>query len=141
MTMKVSDEWLTAPTASESGAMVIVTVRTEIDELRLSGKYNSRVEVTWRYAGDEKGMPSVADSNMMEQATDALNAAFNADPVAVMTGIYTGENERNWVFYTRSLHIFRRKFNEALAALPAMPLEFDVDDDPQWQHYLDVIGN
>ncbi len=56
-------------------------------------------------------------------------------PLASVTEIYTGAGERNWVFYTRSLHIFQRKFNEALATLPAMPLAFDVTHDPDWDEY------
>lgn len=36
-----------------------------------------------------------------------------------MTGIYTGDGERNWIFYTLSLPIFGSKLNEALAPLPS----------------------
>ena len=133
--LKVSDEWWTSPCDSDNGALVIATVREDLDNVFATGKYEYRVEVTWHYDGDEKGMPLESDSQLMEAATDALNAAFNADPVAVMTEIYTGDNERNWVFYTRSLHIFQRKFNEALSGLDPMPLEFDVTHDPDWEEY------
>ena len=44
----------------------------------------------------------------------------------------------NWVFYTRSLHIFQRKFNEILAPLPAMPLTFRAEEDPQWEEYHEM---
>ena len=71
----------------------------------------------------------------MEQVQDALEACFANDPVAVNTGIYTGDGERNWVFYTRSLHIFQRKLNEALASFPVLPLTFHAEDDPQWEEY------
>ena len=138
--LKVSDEWWTSPSEAENGELVIVTVREALDNVIETGKYEYRVEVTWRYDGDDKGMPLDHDSELMEQATDALNAAFNADPVAVMTEIYTGADERNWVFYTRSLHIFQRKFNEALAGLASMPLEFDVTHDPDWEEYRLAAG-
>ena len=134
-TIRISDEWWTSPSTAESGAAVIVTLRTDLENVRATDKYIYRVEVTWQYKGDDKGLPSLADSLLMEQATDALNDVFNADPVAVMTGIYTGDNERNWVFYTRSLNIFQKKFNLALAELPPMPLDFYVEEDADWSEY------
>lgn len=137
--MKISDEWWTSPSTTENGAAVIVTLRTDLDNVRATGKFIYRVEVTWHYEGDEKGLPSLADSRLMEQATDVLNDVFNADTVAVMTGIYTGDNERNWVFYTRSLNIFRNKFNIALADLPPMPLDFYVEEDPDWSEYTMTV--
>ena len=51
---------------------------------------------------------------LMEKVQDALTDAFYKDPIAVLTGIYTGDGERNWVFYTLSTNIFGRKLNEAL---------------------------
>ena len=60
------------------------------------------------------------------------------DAVNVMTGIYTGDGQRNWVFYTRSLHIFQRKFNEAMAPFPALPLQFEAEEDPDWQEYREM---
>lgn len=74
----------------------------------------------------------------MEEVTDVLQDCFDRDPVAVLTGIYTGDGQRNWVFYTRSLHIFQRKFNEALAPFPALPLEFEAEEDPDWQEYREM---
>jgi hypothetical protein len=71
----------------------------------------------------------------MGQVTDALNAAFDKDPVAVLTGIYTGAGERNWVFYTLSTNIFGRKLNESLAELPLLPLEISAENDAEWQEY------
>ena len=71
----------------------------------------------------------------MEEATDALNAELTKDPVAVMTGIYTGAGERNWVFYTLSTNIFNKKLNQALASLPLLPLTITAENDPDWSEY------
>ena len=109
-----------------------------MDNVIESGLYRYRVEVTWRYEGDDKALPVYADSKVMEEVTDALNDSFDRDPVAVLTGIYTGDGERNWVFYTRSLHIFQRKFNEVMAPFPALPLEFAAEEDPDWQEYREM---
>lgn len=136
--LRISDDWWTAPAQGDNGNLILVTGRRAMDNVIATGVYRYRVEVTWQYEGDEKGLPVFADSKLMEVVTDALNDSFDRDPVAVMTGIYTGDGQRNWVFYTRSLHIFQRKFNEALAPFPALPLEFEAEEDPDWQEYREM---
>ena len=133
--LKIGDRWWTAPAEGDNGQLVMVTGRGGMDEVRATGKYCFRVEVTWSYSPDASGMPDIETSKMMEQVTEALEAGFSADPVAVNTGIYTGAGERNWVFYTRSLHIFQRKFNEMLAPFDTLPLQFHAEEDPGWEEY------
>jgi hypothetical protein len=134
----ISNDWWTSPAEGETGNLILVTGRRGMDNVIATGLYRYRVEVTWPYQGDERALPAYSESKMMEQVTDALNECFDRDPVAVMTGIYTGDGQRNWVFYTRSLHIFQRKFNEALAAYPALPLQFEAEEDPDWQEYREM---
>ncbi|MGM9804710.1 MAG: DUF695 domain-containing protein [Muribaculaceae bacterium] len=134
--LKISDEWWSAPAEAEGGELVIVTGRRDMDEVIACGKYRYRVEVSWHYGST--GMPDLATSQLMEQVTDALKSTFKRDPVAILTGIYTGAGERNWVFYTMSLHIFSRKFNEALEQFEQMPLEFYADEDPDWEEYKEM---
>ena len=52
-----------------------------------------------------------------------------------MTGIFTGNGQRDWIFYTLSTHIFGRKLNEALSDLPLLPLSVYCENDPDWQEY------
>ncbi len=80
-------------------------------------------------------MPSDTDAEIMGQATEALQKQLDADPVAVMTGIYTGAGERTWVFYTLSTNIFNKKLNAALEPLPLLPLQISAENDPQWEEY------
>ena len=136
--LRISDDWWTAPAEGDNGALIMVTGRRAMDNVIATGVYRYRVEVTWPYEGDAKGLPSYADSKIMEEVTDALNDCFNHDPVAVMTGIYTGDGQRNWVFYTRSLHIFQRKFNEVMSPIPTLPLQFEAEEDPDWQEYHEM---
>ena len=114
--MKISDEWWTAPAEGTDGRLVIVTGRDDIDDIRTSGKYIYRIDVSWRYNALPDGMPEPADAALMEQVDDALKEAFRKDPAGVITGIYTGDGERDWVIYTRSLHIFSKIFNRPRGA-------------------------
>ena len=128
----------TYPAEAESGKTLIITGRDGIDKFRESGNYIYRLTVSWDYTPLPDGMPSDADAALMEQATDALLAETKRDTAAVLTGIYTGDGRRDWIFYTRSLHIFRNILNRALASLPPLPLAIDAAEDPLWEEYLDM---
>lgn len=109
-----------------------------MDGVKATGKYVYRVELTWRYDGDKQGMPDLATSRLMEKVTDSMQETFAVDPVAVNTGIYTGDGIRNWVFYARSLHLFEKKLNESLAAFDKLPLEIEAFEDPDWEEYVEM---
>lgn len=133
--MKIPDKWWTAPAESESGRSVIVTGLDGVEQLRESGKYKYRLDVSWDYEADAAGMPCEADAELMGRATDALIAAFRKSRAAVLTGIYTGDGRRDWIFYCLNLKVFSYVFNEALAPLPPMPLAIDATEDPEWEEY------
>ena len=54
--MRLSNEWFTALSENESGQLVTVSGRDELTEFIQSGKFKERVEITWKYEGDDKGM-------------------------------------------------------------------------------------
>lgn len=136
--MAKTEDWWTAPTESDNGKLIMVTGRRDVDSFRNNPKFKVRVEITWKYEGDVSGMPDKATSELMEEVQTALQNEFIKDPVAVMTGIYTGDNERNWVFYTLSTHIFGRKLNEALARFELLPITIYTENDPDWNEYLEM---
>jgi hypothetical protein len=139
--LKISDEWWTSPAETDNGKSIIVTGRRNMEPVMATGKYNDRVEVTWKYEGDGRGLPDEKTSKIMGQVHDAFVTEFEKDPVAVLTGIYTGDGERNWVLYTQSTHIFERKFNEALAEFPLLPISIYVEHDPEWKEYREMREN
>ncbi|MDE5790506.1 MAG: DUF695 domain-containing protein [Muribaculaceae bacterium] len=134
----MKERWWTAPTESESGATVLVTGRDCMDEVIAGGKYIYRVTVSWDYNRLPNGMPEDADARLMEKATDALQSAFKKDKVAYMTGIYTGDGRRDWIFYTKNLNIFNKVFNKALEELDTMPLAIEAEADPEWEEYKEM---
>lgn len=136
--MAKKNDWWTSPTESENGRLIMVTGRRDVDSFMNNPKFNIRVEVTWKYQGDRNGMPDKVTSELMEAVQDALQTAFDKDPVAVLTGIYTGDDRRDWVFYTLSTHIFGRKLNEALAQFDLLPIEIYTENDPDWAEYREM---
>ena len=135
MAIKIGNEWWTSPTESDSGKLIMVTGRKGVEEAKESGRYNIRVEITWKYPGDKSGMPDTPTATIMEAVQDAMMQTFKKDPVAILTGIYTGDGERTWVFYTKSIHIFEQKINIALAPFDLLPISIYTENDPNWEEY------
>lgn len=132
--------WITAPFESVEGEnLVMCTMRTDVSRFRENPRFRFRVEVEWPYEPAAGGMPPESLGHELEAVVDALQSVLKADPVAVLTGVYTGNGSRTMVFYTLSLHIFQRKFNEALADFPALPLEFEAFEDPDWEEYGSML--
>ena len=57
---------------------------------------------------------------------------------AVVTGIYTGGGERNWIFYARNTAHFQYAFNKALSSFDVLPLSIYAEKDPDWAEYNEM---
>lgn len=129
------ETWWTSPLEDEDGNRIMVTGRGDIQKFRKDPKFSIRVNITIPYEPDAEGMPKGKEAAMLEQIVDLIQEQLKKDPVAVLTGIYTGAGKREMVFYTLSTHIFNKKLNAALAELPLLPLEITAENDPEWAEY------
>lgn len=127
------DSWWTAPAESEDGHLIMVTGNKDVAKFRSNPRFCIRIEVSWNYTGDASGMPDTATSELMEQVQEALQTEFRKDPVAILTGIFTGDGKREWVFYSVSTHIFGKKLNQALEPFPLLPITVYCENDPGWE--------
>lgn len=129
------DSWWTAPAESEDGHLIMVTGNKDVAKFRSNPRFCIRIEVSWNYTGDASGMPDTATSELMEKVQEALQTEFRKDPVAILTGIFTGDGKREWVFYSVSTHIFGKKLNQALEPFPLLPITVYCENDPGWEGY------
>ena len=136
--MKLSYEWFTALSENESGQLVTVSGRDELTEFVQSGKSKERVEITWKYEGDDKGMPSEALAEQIEEVQEVLKKAMEKDKLAILTSVYTGGGEKIWVYYTRTARVFGERLNEVLAVFELLPISIYTEVDPEWEEYLDM---
>jgi len=137
--MKLTDKWFSSLSADENDNLVIVTGRDDIMEFVESGKFKERAEIYWKYEGDVKGMPSEKLSEQMEEVEVALRKAMEKDKLAILTGIYTGGNQKTWVFICRTVKVFGERLNEALASFDVLPIEIYTEKDPECEEYLDML--
>lgn len=75
--MKLGDVWFSAIAEAEnSDRMIVVSGRTEIEPFVQSGKFKERVEITWKYEADSKGMPNETTGKLMEEVQTVLKQAM-----------------------------------------------------------------
>lgn len=127
--------WWTSPLTDDGDRTIIVTGRGDVQKFRSNPKFSIRVEVTIPYADTLDGLPGRDDATLLDEILESFRAVLKADPVAVLTGIYTGAGERNMVFYTLSTNIFNKKLNQALDPFPLLPLKITAENDPDWAEY------
>lgn len=130
------NEWFTFPASDDDGRTVIVTGRLDVEKYRSRERNSIRVEVTLPYTPEgEFGFPSEKDAELLEKITEAFEEALKGKNTALLTGIYTGSGERNWVFYTFSTEVFGSFLNRTLAPFPTLPLKIYAENDPEWAEY------
>jgi len=136
--MRLSNEWFTAFSENEDGQMITVYGRDELNEFVQSGKFKERVEITWKYAGDKNGMPLDELAEKMENVEEVLRKTMEKDKLAILSSVYTGGNEKIWVFYTRTTRVFGERLNDCLASFDLLPITIYTEIDPGWEEYRDM---
>ena len=139
--MASKNNWFTVPAVNEQGQTIIVTGRFFVDAYRAKPKNCIRVEGSMKYkSAGELGFPDDDTAELLEQATDAMQAELKGKTTALMTGIFTGAGQRDWVFYTFSTDVFGSYLNRALAKLPLLPLEIYAENDTEWAAYDEMLS-
>ena len=138
--MVLTDKWFTTIASDDSGAVVIMNGRLDLEAFRLSGKLKHRIEIRLPYEADEKGMPTREAERIIAQVDDLLRPKMERDKLAILTGNHLGGGVKYWVYYARTDRVFFERLNEALEPLPLLPLEFDNELDPAWDEYLDMLS-
>lgn len=134
------NDWFTTPADDGNGHTVIVTGRLDVEKFRSRPRNSIRVEVTMPYTPDGPlGFPDEATAALLDQATEAFHKELKGKNTAILTGIYTGAGERNWVFYTFSTDVFGSFLNRALSELPTLPLRIYAENDSDWAEYDEMM--
>lgn len=93
-----------------------------------------RVIIAWKYQS-ESGQPVTEEYQHMNLMEDALEPVLEPAPFATLALVSTGENLREWIYYTKSEDEFMVRLNFALAGMPVFPIEIHIAHDPSWKTY------
>lgn len=138
--MRLSDEWFTVLSSDDEGRIVYVNGRLSLEEFRKSRKLSVRIELRLPYEMGSDGMPTEETAELILQIEERIRPKMEKDKLAILTGNHIGGGVKYWVFYCRTERVFEERLNEALADLPLLPLEIDVDLDADWEEYLDMLS-
>jgi hypothetical protein len=93
-----------------------------------------RIIIVWQYKSD-KGMPTVPERTLMDTLEDTLKPYVEDAGFSTLALVSTGENRREWIYYTKSEKEFFSRLNRALKNSPVFPIEIHAAPDPQWTSY------
>jgi hypothetical protein len=126
--------WATAVSRNPGkGTAIVYRYIKELPQNFARSRQPDRVIVVWRYKG-KKGMPSFEERKRMDDFEDALSA-LEKDGFATLAIVSTGDNLREWTYYTRAEDAFMQRLNVALRSKPSFPVEIHTSPDPGWTTY------
>lgn len=137
--MQQSNEWLVYVDNTDMG-MVVVRGRMHMDAVRLSGNYPVRVEMQWLLTGDDKGMPTETEVEVIDSVMNIACEAVERSEKAVLTTIYTGARQVRYVFYATSVEEFSLVLQPLLQRLGTLPLRIGAVSDAEWSDYVLMIA-
>lgn len=137
--MQLSNEWFASVDDTDKGA-VVVRGRLHLDTVRLSGCYDMRVEVQWAVVGDDKGMPTDTESEVIDGVMHIMNEALERSEVAVLTAIHTGTRQVRYIYYATSIDAFASCIKPLLQRMGELPLRMGATLDPEWIEYTAMIA-
>lgn len=91
-----------------------------------------RVTIIWRYKGNN-GLPITPERECMDALEDAVDGRVPNKGTLVV--VSTGNNQRRWVYYTRSADSFVEAIQRVHSENSPTSLEFETAADPEWSFY------
>jgi len=105
-------------------------------------QYRHLCSISWPYEPDnEEGMPSADEFDRMSFFEELLTPALESPGAAYMVIAATGNGLRQWHWYARDTEELMTLVNEVLEECEPFPVEFSVDEDPNWDAYNQLRGN
>lgn len=133
------DTW-TGAEGENDGKPFLLRFRPHLQGFITTNKYNKRLTISWNYDSDDSSlMPSDDQLELMQDVEDALVDTLENDLQSVLAFVYTGQNQREWHWYSSDINETGKRLNEALADFDQLPIELSVEDDPEWSEYNAVL--
>ena len=101
-------------------------------------RYSTRITLSWRYESPS-GMPSTSERESMDRFEDLLEPQLEPTLLASLALVRTGDNLRQWTYYTKSESGFRAKLEQAIRSAGGAPVEASAVSDPAWRVYEQFV--
>ena len=125
----------------EQGKPVIYSFDNYLPETTTIEDFPTLVVIKWGYDGSKNnGMPTKAEQELIYKLEDVLNDIAD-DKGSFRAYARTGNNLREFVYYTIDQPAFLQLFNQAVANHPRYPIEITFYQDPNWSDYKELIAD
>jgi hypothetical protein len=132
-----SDAWTVAE-GEVQGLPSLLRFRPNLKDWLGDPRYTQLLTIYWQYeSSNSSGMPDDESSEAMGLFEDTLEAALDSDRMAILAAVRTGSETRSWHFYLRDIETVSQRINQALG--PGLPIELEVEDDPDWDFLRNVF--
>ncbi|WP_299103508.1 DUF695 domain-containing protein [uncultured Winogradskyella sp.] len=137
--LELNDTWFGGETEN-NGKPVIIRGRQHLKNLIDSKQYAEHVEFVWTFEKEtENGIPTPEENIFMGKVEDALIKNLEPDLQSVLTIVYTNDNIRSWIFYTKSVPEFLKRINKILSKFEKLPIEITNGKDIEWELYTGIL--
>ncbi len=131
--MAEQDRWAIAH-AEEDGVPVLFRYRSDVP-VKDTAEFPYLISILWRYDGAQnEGMPDDLTLAQMNRVEDALDAIDKSGEAFLMVAV-TGNNRREWIWYTADRERYMGMVNRSMPRQPKFPLDFATSEDPSWDTY------
>ena len=137
--IKENDTWTNAE-GENDGTIFLLRFRPHLEHFIKTKKFNKRLTIFWQYeSGNKSLLPSETEMSLMENVENVLVKALERDAQSVLAFVYTGQNQREWHWYSADIKETALRLNKALAEFNKLPIELSSTDDPDWSEYNAVL--
>jgi hypothetical protein len=131
-----SDDLWTVATGQDGDKPLILRIRNEAPSFAPKSAFPHLIAVSWPYeAARDNEMPSQEVVEQMGQFEELVETALETARQAFLSVIVTGNGVREWQWYSRDPNETMELVNEALAGRDPFPVEFSLQEDPEWEAY------
>jgi hypothetical protein len=135
------ESWSVAEGELEGGLAYSVRYRDDLPSEKELKKLDTLIQVSWFFEpADGALMPPDEILDQMEDFENLMDEVIVEKGTARLMAVFTGEDVREWLFYTDDEEFFIKKFNEAMDGQTVLPLEIEAFEDKDWNAYKDYTG-
>ena len=119
---------------------VIVKFINELPTIDIQNRLTSLTVVSWKYDGSSNnGMPTSEINEKMLVLEDALAKTMDRSGLYVHAYSRTGNNLKEFVYYSKGLEEFMPLLNETLQRQERYPIDINFYEDPAWTELKKLI--
>jgi len=123
--------------AEEDGVPVLLRFRADLP-VKKTADFPYLISILWTYDGSKNGgMPDDRTLAMMDRVEDALDPIDESGEAFLMVAV-TGNNRREWIWYTNSRERYMALVNRSLPRQQKFPMDFTTSEDPAWLTYTSI---